>query len=96
MIIIDFEFLNCDKRDVNLDGTQLTNDYGRSTCDNEVLPLDGSMTQNLEENAAKIQIAGGTRAILLWKLNHLSEAFTASKLKFLKLKIKVRTISALT
>ena len=56
MIIIDFEFLNCDKRDVNLDGTQLTNDYGRSTCDNEVLPLDGSMTQNLEENAAKIEI----------------------------------------
>jgi len=33
MTIIDFEFLNCDKRDVNLDGTQLTNDYGRSTCD---------------------------------------------------------------
>ena len=65
MIIIDFEFLNCDKRDVNLDGTQLTNDYGRSTCDNEVLPLDGSMTQNLEENAA--------RAILLSKLYDLSE-----------------------
>ena len=53
MIIIDFEFLNCDKRDVNLDGTQLTNDYGRSTCDNDVSPLDGSMTQNFEENAAK-------------------------------------------
>ena len=33
MTIIDFEFLNCDKRDIDLDGTQLTNDYGRSTCD---------------------------------------------------------------
>lgn len=75
MIIIDFEFLNCDKRDVNLDGTQLTNDYGRSTCDNEVLPLDGSMTQNLEENTAKNTIKYITRAILLSKLNHLSEVF---------------------
>ena len=35
MTIIDFEFLNCDKRDIDLDGTQLTNDYGRSTCDTD-------------------------------------------------------------
>ena len=37
MTIIDFEFLNCDKRDIDLDGTQLTNDYGRSTCDTDTL-----------------------------------------------------------